>query len=114
MEEENSLSQAPQGRGAELVATRAALGDVVVEAGAHMMNLEVGIRADTRAAQRCCYVGYLGVAESRGMAHRAPDRAEQRLTLRYRGGAPGNGRRRYGWREQPHEHGECHHVAGYL
>lgn len=52
VEQENSLGQSPQRSCAELVAASAALGDVVGQARAHVMNLNVRERVDRCVAER--------------------------------------------------------------
>src|SRR5947209_3763521 len=51
VQEEDPLSQAPQGSRAELVSTRATLGDVVVQRRTHVMDLQVAEQIGSGAAQ---------------------------------------------------------------
>lgn len=46
VQEEDPLADAPQRRGAEHVAGRGALGDVVGQPGPHVVDREVGVRVD--------------------------------------------------------------------
>ena len=60
VEEEYPLSQAPQGRGTELIAPGGPLRYVVGESGAHVVNLQVGEGVDRSTAQRRGDVGSSG------------------------------------------------------
>src|SRR4051794_20330892 len=51
VQEEDALAKAPQRRGAELIAAGAALRDVVLQAGAHVMDLEIAEEVRRRIAE---------------------------------------------------------------
>ena len=116
VEEEDALAYAPEGGGAEFVAGGGALGDVVGQALAHVVNEEIGIESCGLIAEsgRECGVGSL---QRRGVAHDAADGGEddfaigQRLRRRIIGNAGGRGR---GRREEAGEHGEGDYVTGDL
>src|SRR5580704_7104389 len=76
VQEEDPLSQSPQGRRAELVAARAALRHVVRQARAHVMNLDIRVRRHRSIAQCRNHVRDLRRARRRVVASGAADRAK--------------------------------------
>ena len=73
VQQEDPLSQAPQRSGAELVAARAALRDIVRQARSHVMDLNIRERSHRSIAQRTVIVRHLRGADGRVVAGRAAD-----------------------------------------
>src|ERR1700728_728767 len=95
MQQEDPLSQTPQRSCAKLVTAGGALRDVVRQAGAHVMDLNVGERAHRGIAQRRNEVGHLRRAWRWIVASRAANRAKQ--------GSAGGDRRRTDTRSVQHD-----------
>src|ERR1700733_16060210 len=86
-QEEYSLSHSPKWGCAELVATRAALRHVVRQTCSHVVDFNVGERANWCLGQRGGDVRSLSGVDRWSMAGGASDGREQCLTGRDRGGA---------------------------
>jgi hypothetical protein len=107
VQEEDALTQAPQRSGAKHIAGRQALGDVVSEPLAHVMDEHVGIRMDYETLQRFGFAPCRRDHRRRVAGEAADARvgglgAEQLLTVDG-AGAEGNGLRRV---QETHEDGE--------
>src|SRR5207249_3025744 len=77
MQEEDALSQTPEGSGAELIASGAALRNVVGQARAHVVDFHVGEQIGGGGVEAWSH-GRLSRDEGWCMARSAADRAEQR------------------------------------
>src|ERR1700674_1769950 len=84
MQKKDALSQTPQRRGAELISTSAALGDIVREAYAHMMDFYVREQVGSSVAQTRRQLRGLG-GEGRRMANGAADGAKESAASSDRG-----------------------------
>jgi len=105
VQEEQPLSQAPQGSGAKLPGTRLSLGDPIGQPRAHVVDQQIGEEIHRLIAQR----GDGGVARiERGrMAEGAPDGGEQLSAPRDRFGPSRRiARRPPAARGKTHEEGE--------
>ena len=109
MQEEDPLAEAPQRRGAELVARRRALQNVVRQHGPHLVNSQVGEQGDSLIAKRR---NIRLVTHQRGrVAHRTTDAAEGLLAVRNGSRAAWSRRRGSRRRQVPHVKREIRDVA---
>src|SRR5579864_4621938 len=86
VEEEDSLSKTPQRGRAELIAAGAALGHVVGQHVAHMMDFQITEQVGRSASQARGEVRSVGLKRW-SVAQRAADGAEQRTPVGNRGGS---------------------------
>src|SRR5579859_1133913 len=80
VQQEDSLSQPPQGSCAELVAARVALRNVVCQAGTHVMEFDIRKGVYLCVTQGWHEAGHLGGADRGIVAGRAPNRVKQGAT----------------------------------
>src|SRR5207245_2020342 len=104
VQEEDALSQAPQGRGPEFVTLSFPLQDVVGQAGPHVVEQEVREEVDGLVSQRLH--GRVARRQRRRVTERTPDAHEQTAAVTDRGRATGCGQRRSGGRQESLEEGE--------
>ena len=108
VEEENTLTETPQWRCTELIRSGMALGDVVRQPRAHLMDQQIGEEVDLFVTERSarrqpCH-------EGRCVTERAAGRRKQCSAVRD-GGRISSGRR---WREEAHEDRELHDIARHV
>src|SRR5262249_58017136 len=111
VQEEDALAKARQRGGAELIAASAALRDVVVQAGAHVVDFHVGEEVGGGGAEAGGQ-GRCRRREGRSVAGSAPDRTEDCASPADGSGAAGRCGRRSGLIEEADEESEAHQIAG--
>src|SRR5882762_3202738 len=111
MQEKDALPQTPQRRGAELISTSVALGDIVRQAYAHMMDFYVREQVGSSVAQTRRQVRGLG-GQRRCMANGAADGAKEPAAISDRGCSSRRGSGGCGLVQELHEDSEQRGVTG--
>src|SRR6266550_4574804 len=111
MQEEDALPQTPQRRRAELISTSSALGDIVRQAYAHMMDFNVREQVGSSVAQTRRQVRGLG-GERRRMAKGAADGPKELAAISNRGCSSRRGSGGRGLIQELHEGIEQPGVTG--
>src|SRR6267378_5579469 len=111
MQEKDALPQTPQRRGAELISTSVALGDIVRQAYAHMMDFYVREQVGSSVAQTRRQMRGLG-GQRRCMANGAADGAKEPAAISNRGCSSRRGSGGRGLIQELHEGIEQRGVTG--